>query len=155
MRLYHFTGWCALIGEGKLAELQPGEVDLRTIAAPGSIMADGIKPCKEDGYDHVLRSPLPPCVWLTSDPDMGHKDHMGNHFSKYSYLRITVLITSLDPRLVHWPKYFRKHGQYTLREAMRLSDAAEAVKLASEDFYIYFGEITRITAVSRVEDKAH
>jgi hypothetical protein len=150
MRLYHFTGWSALIGEGKLAALPLGDVDLRTVAAPGSIMADGLKPSKEGGYDGVLRSPLPPCVWLTSDPDMGL---MSLHFSKYADFRVTVVIPSTDRRLAHWPKYFRKHGRCAWSEAMRQSDASEAVQLASETFYTYFGAITHIVDVSRAEDR--
>jgi hypothetical protein len=49
MKLYHFTGWSALIGEGRLSGLTPGKIDLRTVAAPGSIIADGLKPCKVSG----------------------------------------------------------------------------------------------------------
>ena len=52
-------------------------------------------------YDHLLRSPLPPCVWLTSDPDMPD-DSCTRHG-----VRISV-IPSTDRRLVHWPKYIRK-----------------------------------------------
>jgi hypothetical protein len=155
MRLYHFTSLRALIGEGRLGALPLGEVDLRTAAAPGSIIMDGLKPFKEDGYDHVLRSPLPPCVWLTSGPDMGHNAHMGVHFSKYSDFRVAVLIPSIDRRLADWPKYFRKHGQYTWSEAMQLGGLPEAAQSSITTFYVYFGSITRIAAVSRVEDKVH
>ena len=116
-------------------------------------MADGLKPCKETGFDHLLRSPLPPCVWLTSDSDMGLKTHMGDHFSKQSDFRLTVLIPSTDRHLVHWPKYFNKHGQCTWSEAMKQSNAAKDVQLTSETFYTYFGEITRIIAVSRGREK--
>jgi hypothetical protein len=144
MRLYHFTGLRALIGDAGLDAIRPGDVDLRTVAAPGSIIADGLKPSRKDDYDGALRSPLPPCVWLTSDPDMV-KD--GLHFSSFADYRITVLIPSIDPRLVHRPKYFRKHGQCTWPEAMQQVDALEAVRRASTAFYIYFGEITRVTQV--------
>jgi hypothetical protein len=145
MRLYHFTGLRALIGDAGLDAIQPGNVDLRTVAAPGSIIADGLKPFRKDDYDHVLRSPLPPCVWLTSDPDMV-KD--GLNFSSFADYRITVLIPSIDPRLVHWPKYFRKHGQCTWSEAMRQADVLEAVRRASATFYVYFGRIARITQIT-------
>ena len=155
MRLYHFTGLRALIGEAGLAVIQQGVIDLATVAAPGSIIADGLKPSKEDGYDGLLRSPLPPCVWLTSDPDLGLKTHMGDHFSKHTNFRITVLIPSIDRRLVHWPKYFRKHGQCTWPEAMRQSGLPEAAQRVTETFYAYFGEIARIIAVSRAGDRAN
>jgi hypothetical protein len=140
MRLYHFTSLRALVGD---VRLPLGKVDLRTVAAPGSIIADGLKPCKESGYDHRLRSPLPSCVWLTSDPDAGHKTHMGNHFSKYIDFRVTVIIPSNDRRLVHWPKYFRKHAGCALPEAAQNVTAT---------FYVYFGELTRIVGISRAED---
>jgi hypothetical protein len=142
MRLYHFTSWSALIGEGRLAGLPLGKIDLRTVAAPGSIIADGLKPCKVSSYDPVLRSPLPPCVWLTSDPDMGLKTHMGNHFSSYIDLRVTVLIPSTDRRLVHRLKYFRKHGRYALSETAQRITAT---------FYVYFGNVTRIAGVTSTD----
>jgi hypothetical protein len=151
LKLYHFTGLRALIGEAGLAVIQPGEVNLMTIAAPGSIMSAGLKPYREDGYDGVLRSPLPPCVWLTSDPDMDLQAIMGFHFSKYADFRVNVLIPSTDRRLTHWPQYFRKHGQCTLSEAMRKADLPEGARRTTTTFYAYFGKIKRITAVSRVE----
>ena len=146
MRLYHFTELRALIGDTGLDVIRPGNVDLRTVAAPGSIIADGLKPYKAGSYDHVLRSPLPSCVWLTSDPDMGLKSHMGNHFSKYSDFRVTVLIPSIDRRLAHWPRYFRNHGQCAWSEATALPEAARRV---TATFYVYFGKISRITEVLR------
>ena len=149
MRLYHFTGLRALIGDAGLAVIRPGEVDLRTVAAPGSIIADGLKPSKEDGYDHALRSPLPPCVWLTSDHDMGADiGDSGLHFSSFADLRITMLIPSTDRRLAHWPKYFRNHGRWTWSEAMQYADSPEVQRVA-ETFYVYFGTITRIAEVTR------
>jgi hypothetical protein len=154
MRLCHFTALRALIGDAGLGVMRPGVVDLAAIAAPGSIIADGLKPSKEDGYDHILRSPLPPCVWLTSDPDLGLKTHMGDHFSRHSDFRLTVLIPSTDRRLAHWPKYFSKHGRCTWTETMRQSDLPPVAQRSIETFYTYFGEINRITAVSRAEDKA-
>ena len=152
MRLYHFTGLRALIGDAGLAVIQPGGVDIRTVAAPGSIIADGLKPYKEDSYDHLLRSPLPPCVWLTSDPDTGLIRVMGNPFSSHVGFRVTVLIPSINRRLAHWPKYFRKHGWLTLSEALQLANVPEAVRRANTTFYVYFGTITRITAVSRLDE---
>jgi hypothetical protein len=144
MRLYHFTGLRALIGDAGLAVITPGYIDLRTVAAPGSIIVDGLKPCTTDDYDHVLRSPLPPCVWLTSDPDMDDNDL---HFSSFTGYRITVLIPSIDPRLVHWPKYFNKHGRCTWSKSMQYVDSPE-VKHASANFYLYFGRIAHITQIT-------
>ena len=59
MILYHCTSGTALVGNGSLET-----------PAPGSILAVGVLPNRTYDYDHALRSPLPPCVWLTADPDM-------------------------------------------------------------------------------------
>jgi hypothetical protein len=150
MKLYHFTGLRALIGDAGLAVIQPGEVDLRAIAAPDSIVSAGLKPHKESRYDHFFRSPLPPCVWLTSDADMGLMSRKGLFFSKYHDVRVTVLITSTDRRLVHWPKYFHKHGQCSLSESME-PGTPEILWRTAETFYTYFGVINRIVAITRVE----
>jgi hypothetical protein len=146
LRLYHFTGLRALIGDAAAAAIQPGVTDLATVAAPGSIIVDGLKPGREDGYDGVLRSPLPPCVWLTTDPDMGG---IVLHFSSFADFRLTVLIPRTDQRLVHWLKYFRDHGRCTWLEAMPQVGITQAAQDTAETFYVYFGKITRFAEVTR------
>jgi hypothetical protein len=146
MKLYHFTGLRALIGDAATAVIRPGIIDLATVAAPGSVIADGLKPRREEGYDGVLSSPLPPCVWLTTDPDMGG---IGLHFSSFADFRITVIIPSTDRRLVPWLEYFRDHGRCTWVEAVRQVGISEATQHTAESFYVYFGGITHIAEVTR------
>jgi hypothetical protein len=55
--------------------------------------------------------------------------------------RITVVIPSTDRLLVHWPKYFRKHG------IKRLSYHDPSYAREAEAFYVYFGAITKIKTV--------
>jgi hypothetical protein len=155
MKLYHFTGLQALIGEAGMAVIQPGIVDLATVAAPGSIVTDGIKPQRENGYDGVLRSPLPPCVWLTTDPNL--ESRFCRYGSSYTNIRLTVVIPSTDRRLVYWPKYFRRYARGELGHNHSLS-LEELVSTFPEDiqrtmatFYVYFGEITRITDIYKRE----
>jgi hypothetical protein len=143
MRLYHFTGLRALVGDAGLAVIRPGVIDLATVAAPDSIIAAGLKPFRSADYDRFLSSPLPPCVWLTNDPDMAPI------FSSFKGFRVTVLIPSIDRRLVHWPKYFLRHAGRTWRETIQASDLPDAEQRTTESFYVYFGEITRIAAVER------
>jgi hypothetical protein len=146
MKLYHFTGLKALIGDAATAAIQPGVIDLAAIAAPGSVIADGLKPNREEGYDGVLRSPLPPCVWLTTDPDMGG---IVLHFSSFADFRITVLIPRSDRRLVPWLEYFRDHGRCTWLEAMPQVGITQAAQHTAESFYVYFGKITHFVEVTR------
>ena len=107
MIFYHFTDLEALIGlEGREAlskaeKDRSDDVDVAGFAAPGSILADGIKPSlgqDDDNFVHLLRRPLPPVVWLTINPDW---------IEGFGPFRLTVGVLS-DHRLVHWPKYVRK-----------------------------------------------
>jgi hypothetical protein len=68
MKLYHFTGLAALVGAEGLAAMESaledgrGDCDANAFAVPGSILMDGVRPSRDDSYDGLLRSPLPPCV---------------------------------------------------------------------------------------------
>ena len=136
MRLYHFTGLRRLLGDEGFAAwsaaLDEGDV-LSAIpyATPGSILKGGLKPFRSDDLDGALRSPLPACVWLSSDPAMPQG------YSTWNGWRLTVVVSSSDRKLVHWPKYFRKHEIY--RDA--LLAVPEAQRRVSESFYAYFGPI--------------
>jgi hypothetical protein len=130
---YRFTSRAALVGDG-------GSV---AAAAPGSILVAGIVAAESDDHDHLLGSPLPRCVWLTSDPEMP------DDFCTRHGVRISVVIPSTDPRLVHWPKYARKHGAGLAIESARIP--AAAWRTASQ-FWLYFDPIApgRFRAVGSV-----
>ena len=111
MILYHFTGrW------------------LRE-----QILRDGLKSVRSSGLDHALRSPLSPCVWLTTDPEMpdGH--------SSFNGLRITVDIPSDDQRLQHWPTYWREQAKDEFKNT--IIDDVIPSDPPIELFYCYFGTI--------------
>jgi hypothetical protein len=122
---YHFTSRAALVGDG-------GSV---AAATPGSVLVAGILPAKSDDYDPVLRSPLPPCVWLTSDPDMP------DDFCTRHGVRISVVIPSTDRRLVHWPKYIRKHDAGIVETQCRAPYTPAFAQRAAAQFYVYFGPV--------------
>jgi hypothetical protein len=150
MIFYHFTDLEALIGpEGREALSNAGkdkseDVDVTDFAAPGSIIADGIKPSlgqDDDNFAHLLRRPLPPVVWLTINPDW---------IEGFGPFRLTVGVLS-DHRLVHWPKYVRKHA----RDIEMFGRGGSAPKLRlGNSMCLYFGTIpsSRIRAVDKVGD---
>ena len=132
--LYHFTSLLALVGaDGRAALTSRGGGDAMDFAAPGSILADGIKPSTSnqdaETYDHLFRSPLPPCVWLTANPDM-------RDCSSYREFRITVAIPG-DGRLVRWREYFRQHAPGAIGR-LRFS---EAMRIEFDVFYVFFGKL--------------
>jgi hypothetical protein len=132
MRLYHFTNLPVLIGDSAaLAWRASGkeEVDLG-LAEPGSILSSGLRPNRTDDYDHVLRAPLAPCMWLSSDPEMS------GDFSTRQGVRLSVVIPSADRGLVLWSKFLRKHGAVEVALGGREG-------LAAAQFWLYFGTITR------------
>ena len=96
------------------------------------ILRDGLNPAKRSGVDHVLRSPLSPCVWLTTDPEMP------DDYSRFNDLRITVDIPSDDQRLQHWPTYWREQAN---DESKNIIDDVIASDPPMELFYCYFGTI--------------
>ena len=124
---YHFTSRAALVGDG-------GSV---AAATAGSILVAGILP----HYDHLLRSPLPPSVWLTSDPDMP---------DDFCTVRISVVIPSTDRRLVHWPKYIRKHDASIFETQCRAPYTPAFAQRAAAQFYVYFGPVT-LDRIRKVE----
>jgi hypothetical protein len=131
MLLYHVTNLSALIGDNAALVCQASgeeKADL-SLAEPGSIFSSGLRPAKTDDYDHVLRAPLPPCVWLSSDPEMS------GDFSTRQGVRLSVVIPSTDRRLVPWSKYSRKHGAVEVALGGREGRAAA-------QFWLYFGTIT-------------
>lgn len=136
MILYHFTSLAALAGDDSSV----------AAATPGSILAAGILPAKADDYDEMLRAPLPPCVWLTSDPDMP------DDFRTQHGVRISVVIPSTDRRLVHWPKYIRKQDVGMMEAAMAAADFPAVAKRAGKNFYVYFGavELDRLRKIEGV-----
>jgi hypothetical protein len=105
---YHLPGRAALVGDGSVAAVIPCSILLP---------------------DHLLRPPLPPCVWLISDPDMPD-DFCTRHGG-----RISVVIPSTDTRQVHRPKYARKHGAGL---AIESADIPAAVWRAAGQFWLYF-----------------
>lgn len=142
MKLYHFTRLAAIVGDDGMDVIKRrvGEdVDLVSIASPGSILAAGLQPRKTEDYDGALRAPLPPCVWLTADPDMPPG------YSSWGDFRLSCLIPSLDRRLSLWPTYLRKHKVDPVVSLVLADPQFEAV----ERFYVYFGVIRRIVAVER------
>jgi hypothetical protein len=145
--LYHFTGLRELIGADGLDALASriGEdVDLATVAAPGSILVDGLKPHKDNGYDGALRTPLPPCIWFTNDPRMPEVFARGGDF------RIRVVISNNDRCLKSWRSYYSKHVFDLPRfESVTLSVPGAAA--AAARFFLYFGAIpaSRLRVVER------
>jgi hypothetical protein len=130
--LYHFTGLTALVGVDGIAAMKShdGNCDASDFAAPGSILADGIRPTKTTDYDPMLRSPLPPCVWLTDNPEMP------DGASSLSGFRISVGIPSADHRLFRWRTYFAQHAPGAFGLAL-----PEAVRIEFDRFYVFFGKI--------------
>lgn len=136
MKLFHFTGLRRLLGDEGFdawsAALDEGDVpSALPYATPDSILKRGLQPARAEDFDGALRTPLPPCVWLTDDPEMSQD------YCTWHGWRITLVISSSDRRLVHWPRYFRKHG--VERDALRTFP--EAQWRAGESFYAYFGPI--------------
>jgi hypothetical protein len=121
MILYHFTSGTARVGNGSLET-----------PAPGSILAVGVLPNRTYDYDHALHSPLPPCVWLTADPDMPSV-FCGGHRA-----RISLVIPSTDRRLVNWYKYARKHGADTVIDQ---ADIPAAWRRSPAQFWLYFAPV--------------
>jgi hypothetical protein len=143
MKLYHFTRLAALVGAGGMDVIKRRvgeEVDLFSVAAPGSILIAGLRPRKTDDYDGALRAPLPPCVWLTTDPDMSP-----DYCSSWGDWRLSCVIPSRDHRLSLWRTYVRKH-----KADDRIDHVlADPQLLISQRFYVYFGVIRRIVAAER------
>jgi hypothetical protein len=129
------TSVAALVGNG-------GSIEA---AARGSILDVGLLPATTNDYDHLLRSPLPPCVWLTSDPEMP------DDFCTRHGARISVAIPSADRPLVHWPKYARKHDAGIV-EAQAAADVPAVAHRAAAQFYVYFGQVAldRFRAVESI-----
>jgi hypothetical protein len=151
MILYHFTGLGALIGAEGCAALEVGkEVDLFDLAAPGSILRAGLIARKYDDWDGALRSALPPCVWLSDNSDMPAG------FSSFHDFRVSLMIPSGDRRLVHWPKYFRKHAWNYDDVLSALWSEPDFVRIEAACFYAFFGDIAvdHLRKVERVEGKA-
>jgi hypothetical protein len=96
------------------------------------ILRDGLKPAKTNGLDNALRSPLLPCVWLTTDPEMAD-----NH-SSFNDLRITVDIPSDDQRLQHWPTYCREQAKDEFKNKIIGTIQSDP---PMQLFYCYFGTI--------------
>jgi hypothetical protein len=120
MILYHFTG--------------------RGLRQP--ILAGGLNPRKySDDIDHALSSPLPPCVWLTTDPEMPD-DH-----SSFNGLRITVDIPNDDPQLQHFPTFLGSQAKAECK-----NDLVKAIDADMQLFYCYFGTIPpeRFKAIDEV-----
>ena len=135
MKLFHFTGLRRLLGDGFEAwktAFDEGKASPSAIpyATPDSILVGGLKPFRTDDLYGALRMPLPACVWLTDDPAMS-QDYCAWHG-----WRLTVVVSSSDRKLVHWPKYFRKHEIYR--------DALLAVPEAQRR--VSFGSCCRIGA---------
>ena len=118
MKLYHFTSFYALRNVG-----------------PEGILAVGLKPGPnpETSFDFMLRSPMPACIWLTSNPDMP------KGMSSYYEARVAVVISSTDRRLVHWHRYARKHAVEGGWEHYQSSLAK--VTREFERWYVYFDAI--------------
>lgn len=145
MKLYHFTGWLGLIGRAGFDAMKAapfdGTADLRDLAAPGTILnTDCIKPMQDEMWPG-----LAPCVWLTDNPLMA----LG--CSSYADWRLGVVIPSADRRLVKWTKIFRKMYGCHLRDAVE----DDSLIRDGEGFYVYFGEVRRITTIGRVDKSQH
>lgn len=134
MQLYHFTNLELLLGADGVAALQNCAEGGSVNAAPGSILVEGLLPRREEGgYDHMLRAPLPPCVWLTENPQL--TERYNNHFG----FRIALTLPS-ERRLARWPDYLRKHarGDADSDFWLRLTEADRA---EGHRFYVFFGRI--------------
>jgi hypothetical protein len=97
------------------------------------ILSGGLDPFKRsDAVDSALHSPLPPCVWLTTDPEMPD-DH-----SSANGLRITIDIPDDDPQLRHWPTYLREQAKDETKDTLEEVIASDE---PMDSFYCYFGTI--------------
>ena len=142
MRLYYYTALAHLIGEDGLTELRkawdlgaPDAVNGAAFAAPGSILKAGLSPNQGGDYDQLLTEPMPPCVWLTTNPDMSAVFLNGEYLDHGNW-RVTVVIPSTDRRLVHWPKYMRRRARFEMR-------MSGWIRREAEGCFCYFGEVAR------------
>lgn len=141
MKLYHLTGWHALIGQAGCAAMRAAihsaaddaDVDVNEFAEPGSILAEGcIKPMRDRLWGHDL----PPCVWLSRNPNMKLD------CSSYSDLRLTVVVPSADRQLLNWTKLYRKTFgvAFEIDERKARGKANADLLLREADrWYVYFG----------------
>jgi hypothetical protein len=152
MRLCHLTGYPALIGQAGCDALRAAmladavELDANQFAEPGSILADGLKPQQDRRWPG-----LPPCVWLSSNPNMRLD------CSSRSELRLTVVVPSADRQLLKWTKLYRKtFGVAFEMDERKARGKANADSLLREAdrWYVYFGVIRRITAIEEVDPEA-
>lgn len=112
MILYHFTSFYNLANVG-----------------PENICAVGLKamPCT-DWPEEVVGKVN--CVWLTSNSDLAGKYH------GQSKVRIRLVITSSDRRLIYLPKLLRKR-----LAPEQLADLDADIARDFRSFYMYLGDI--------------
>jgi hypothetical protein len=155
MKLYHFTSLAGIIGADGQSELHKAwdagaseAVDAAAYASPSSILKAGRQPHNNGEYDTFLGGPMPPHVWLTTNPNMS-KDFVTGDTPDRGAWRVTVVISSTDRRLVYGPKYFCK------RTGNDFVVSSERLAREAASFYVYFGRITldRFRAVDRVNDE--
>jgi hypothetical protein len=124
-----------VIGDDALDKIKAraGEtVDLFELAAAGSIVAAGIKPAIEDGYNGCLRRPLPSCVWLTADRDMS-----ADFCHTNGKWRVEVEVERCDSRLRQWGDYINENCDFPFM----FECFGPRFKQAKEEFFVYFGTI--------------
>jgi hypothetical protein len=128
MILYHFTGLRQLIGSDAPARVRPRVDfdDMRALAAPGSILASGLKP-HLDAQMPMIDGPV---VWLTSNPDMPRG------LNTWSGWRISVAIPDKDRRLLRFVDALS-----AVQPVMSSKGLPDALQAEGDQFYAYFGAI--------------
>jgi hypothetical protein len=115
MILYHFTPFYYLQNDG-------------------TILKEGLRP--SDGAKHGM---LPPVgvVWLTTEEDYQWHERKS---SELDQCRIRLAIPSHDRRLVHWPKWLRKHAPDII-DMLARCDCGYDHREAMNTTYCYFGTV--------------
>jgi hypothetical protein len=116
MILYHFTDWYFL-------------------EAGGTILKEGLKPAAEI-------DDLPPhgVVWLTTEEDYRWAEGKSRELDQQC--RIRLAIPSHDRRLVHWPKWLRKHAPDVIEMlAVGSYPAGYDYRIPLSTTYCYFGTV--------------
>ena len=99
---------------------------------PENILAAGLKAMPVKGWwAKEAIGTIRRCVWLTTNPDMSPL------YASYSEVRISLVISSSDRRLVHLPKLLRKRA---CNELMTELDADTGGHWRT--FYMYLSDIT-------------
>jgi hypothetical protein len=131
LKLYHFTGLRALIGEKAFAKVKSGSFNHDT-ADRGSILKAGLKPSRSPANNLITG-----VVWLTNDPDMPAG------FCGYHHYRVTVHLDRSDAKLHRYVEFLdaTAHVPSVAAQIEAQSELDPYIRRAAETFWIYFGAV--------------